>query len=327
MSDPFVRVEKTDGTTLRVLNLLADAGHLAVISTKGVELLDDRYLDVLCRGRFIVQISLSSLDDSLMERVDLRAPSPSRRIAAMRDLTDAGVPVTVRVQPLLPSRERDAEDVIEASAQAGARHASFEHLKLGVELGRGTADLSAALGLDVAADFRRRGAERLGRKWILPVAERLSRQLHLRDRAHRSGLSFAAADNDLLLLSDGGCCCSGADLIAGFDDYYRFNYVEAIRLGLRDNRIDFDLLADIWRPSATISSHVNSHSRLPTVGGQGASVESYIQHNWNGRPNGHSPLTLWGVQETGELDRQGLAIYRVGGDALALYRQSQQIVS
>ena len=325
MSDPFVRAEQVDGITLRTLNLLATIGHSAVISTKGVELLDDRYLDVLARGRFIVQVSLSSVDDSLMKRIDLRAPSPTRRIAAMRDLTDAGVPVTVRVQPLLPSRERDAEDVIEASAQAGARHAAFEHLKLGVESWKGTDALSATLGLDVVADFRRRGAERVGRKWILPITERLPRQLHLRDCAHRSGLSFAAADSDLLLLSDGGCCCSGADLIAGFNDYYRFNYVEAVRLGLADNRIDFGRLAHIWRPSATISSHVNSQSRLPAVNGRGAGVESYIRHNWNGRPNGHSPLALWGVSGAEELDRQGLAVYRVESEARSLYMQTQQI--
>lgn len=325
MSDPFVRAEQSDGVTLRILNLLAATGHSAVISTKGVELLDDRYLDALTRGRFIVQVSLSSVDDSLMQKIDLRAPSPTRRIAAMRDLTDAGVPVTVRVQPLLPGRERDAEDVIEASAQAGARHAAFEHLKLGVELWKGIGALSAALDLDVAADFRRRGAQRVGRKWILPIAERLPRQLHLRECAHRSGLSFAAADNDLLLLSDGGCCCSGADLIAGFNDYYRFNYVEAVRLGLADNRIDFGRLAHIWHPSATISSHVNSRSRLPAVDGRGAGVESYIRHNWNGRLNGHSPLALWGVRKTGEQDRLGRTVYRVESEARSLYLQTQRI--
>jgi hypothetical protein len=324
MSDPLVRAEEAEGTTLRILDLLAETGHRAVVSTKGVELLDDRYLEALVRGRFIVQISLSSVDESLMRRVDLRAPSPTRRIEAMRYLSDAGVPVSVRVQPLLPTRERDAEDVIQASAEAGARHASFEHLKLGVESWPGTDGLSAALGLDVVADFRRRGARRVGRKWILPVDERLPRQLHLRDCAHRSGLSFAAADNDLLLLSDGECCCSGADLIAGFKDYYRFNYVEAVRLGLARNRISFDRLSDVWRPSATISSHVNSRSRMPVSDGRGAGVESYIRQNWNGRPNGHSPLALWGVTETGDSDRHGLAIYELTAEACSLYRQSQQ---
>lgn len=319
MNDPLPPAEQQHRATLKVLDRLAKADYPALISVKGVELLDDRYLAALATGRFILQISLSSMDEQLIHKIDAGAPGPTRRLQAVRDASAAGVPVSIRIQPLLPSREEDAREVIQAAAEAGASHVAVEHLKLGVESWCGTDALSEALGIDVAEEFRRRSAMRVGRKWILPAETRLPRQLALRDDTRRLGMTYAAADNDLLLLSDGGCCCSGADLIAGFTDYYRYNYLEAARRGIEHNRICLSSLDSAWRPAGSIARQVNSRSRIRAMNGTGAGVSDYVERNWSGRPNGSSPTMFWGVEATEDREPDGSCVYRFTPEARDLY--------
>ena len=60
-------------------------------------------------------------------------PLPGDRLSAMRELTNAGVPVTARLQPLLPGHSSLAEELIDAVADSGAKHVRVEHLKLPLE--------------------------------------------------------------------------------------------------------------------------------------------------------------------------------------------------
>lgn len=318
MSDPFPPVERNLGVTLAILNVLADHGYPAIISTKSDLFAEDPYLAVLTRGPFIVQVSLSSLDAQLLDAVDLGAPSPARRLAAVQRAAAAGVVTTLRIQPLLPGRATDAAEVIAAGAAAGVRHVAVEHLKLPIERGWWGRDrLAAALGDDALRPFADRGSRR-GREWILPVEDRLPVQLRLRELARRHRLSFAAADTDLLWLSAGTCCCSGADAFPGFADHFRCNYTEAIRRAVATGNVSIASIRDEWRPAGTISRFVNSHSRLQARDGRGAGMFSYLEANWNGSANGNSPQMYYGVVDSGERDADGFRIYRLSEAARAL---------
>jgi DNA repair photolyase len=323
MSDPFMPRERETRASLGLLAVLADHGHPTIISSKGTLMTEGPYLQHLVRGRFMVQFSISSMNAELMAQIDPGTPKPTARIEAMRQLASAGVPVSVRVQPLLPGRERDGAHVIEAAASAGARHIAVEHLKLPLERGwHGAGVMSRALGLDLREYFEIRRSRRVGREWILPVAERLPRQLAFRELAHARGMSFAAADNDLLLLSDGACCCSGAEGLPGFESFIRFNYLEAARVGYCDNRVEWALIEDKWRPHGSISRFVNSRSRLPTDGGTGAGIRPYLERNWSGRANGCAPNAFHGLVNGGAHDDAGRPIYVFEESARRLYRSS-----
>src|SRR5580765_6693916 len=298
MSDPFSALERRHGASLEALRVLAEHKYPTIISTKSDMVAEDQYLDVLKRGRFIVQVSLSSMDVKLIEKVDRGAPGPQRLLRMLRTLRREGVPTSCRIQPLLPTLEKHALDVISSCAQAGVSHVAVEHLKLGVERGwSGTQELGEALKLNLFDYFKQRGSKRMGREWVLGAESRVETVLSLRDAARREGMTFGAADTDLLLLSDGGCCCSGADLVPGFENYFKFNFLEAARKGLSLGRMTIDSLAEQWAPTGSIAEHVNSHSRLPTVDGAGASIDRYIADAWNGAPNGAHPTALHGVED------------------------------
>lgn len=312
MSDPFIAQENDLGVTARLLSVLVDYRYPGVISTKGILPATQRYISLLARGVMYVQFSLASMDAQLLAAVDVRAPAPRARIEAARRLVDAGVPVACRIQPLLPSRERDAYDVIDACAEAGVRHVAVEHLKMPVEdRWNGGRQLSRALGFDVYEWYRSNSAQRVGREWVLPTRLRLSTVRSLRAHTKAAGMSFAAADNDLMLMSDGACCCSGADSLPGFENFYRYNYAEAARLGAGRGEFSIDVLNGVWRPQSTIARYVNSRSRIRSDDARGAGVEAYIRRHWNGSPNGVSPTAFLGVRPTGRYDAEGYAIYSV----------------
>src|SRR5262249_52096006 len=78
-----------------------------------------------------VFLSVTTLDGSLARVLEPRAAHPDARLAAVRELAAAGVPVGVLVAPVLPAlNDRGVPAVVAAAAEAGARHAGFVMLRL-----------------------------------------------------------------------------------------------------------------------------------------------------------------------------------------------------
>ncbi len=64
-----------------------------------------------------------------------RAPAPARRLAAIRALAGAGVPVRVMAAPVIPAlNDHELEAILAAGAEAGARAASWILLRLPLEV-------------------------------------------------------------------------------------------------------------------------------------------------------------------------------------------------
>ena len=117
--------------------MLAECDHPLTITTKGA--LIERDLDLLApmaaKGLVRVFISIAMLDRELARKLDPRAAAPHRRLAIIRSLSDAGVPVGVNVAPVIPQlTDHELEAIIEAAAHAGARHAAWTMLRLPLEV-------------------------------------------------------------------------------------------------------------------------------------------------------------------------------------------------
>ena len=319
MSDPFIPLELQRKVSLEILKVLADHRYPTVVSTKSDLLARDEYLAVLKRGNFLIQVSLSSTDDRLIATTDLGVPGPSRLLEMLRILSHEGIPTACRVQPILPTREKDVIGVIDECAAAGVRHIAVEHLKLPIETAwTGTQQLSKVLGVNLPKYYGEVGAKRVGREWILPSAEKLGRVLEFRSHCHKKGVTFGAADNDLLLLSDGACCCSGADFLPRFEGFFRHNYLEAVRRGLLKEYISFCDISETWCPQGSIAMYVNSNSRISSTNGVGGGIDKYLARNWNGSLNGNSPLMFYGVADSGMVDLDGFKLYQASREIKSL---------
>lgn len=136
-TDPYQPIEKRYRVTRGILEVLDRCDHPVTIVTKGS--LIERDLDLLAgmaaRGLAAVMISVTTLDNSLKRVMEPRAAAPAARLGVLRQLADRGIPVGVLVAPLIPwINDNELEDILEASAAAGARSAAYIFLRLPLEV-------------------------------------------------------------------------------------------------------------------------------------------------------------------------------------------------
>jgi len=132
-TDPYQPVEREFAITRRCLEVLSRFNHPVAVVTKGT--LIERDLDILsdmaARGLAKVGVSVTTLDDRLARLLEPRAPSPARRLAVIRRLSDAGVPVRVMVSPVVPGlSDHEIEAILGAAREARAGAASWIMLRL-----------------------------------------------------------------------------------------------------------------------------------------------------------------------------------------------------
>ena len=132
-TDPYQPAEKSTGITRQLLELFDRYSHPVNLITKGG--LVTRDLDLLAslasRGLCSVAISLPTMDAGLKRIMEPRVPSAEIRLKAITTLTNAGVPVSVLMAPLIPAiNDTEIEDVLETVAGAGASHAHYIFLRL-----------------------------------------------------------------------------------------------------------------------------------------------------------------------------------------------------
>lgn len=132
-TDPYQPCEAEYRVMREVLEVLSAFRHPVAITTKGT--LIERDLDLLApmaaAGLVRVGLSVTSLDPAVARAMEPRAPAPARRLAAIRRLTGAGVPVRAMVAPVIPGlTDHEVEAILAAAKEAGAFGASWIMLRL-----------------------------------------------------------------------------------------------------------------------------------------------------------------------------------------------------
>ncbi len=136
-TDPYQPVERRLRITHSIIEVLAGCAHPVAIITKSALIVRDAdLLAGMARRRLVsVGLSVTTLDPQLARVMEPRAPTPPRRLAAIRALAAAGVPVRVMAAPMIPFvNDHELEQILEAAAAAGASSASRVLLRLPWEL-------------------------------------------------------------------------------------------------------------------------------------------------------------------------------------------------
>ena len=136
-TDPYQPQERRLRITRGVIETLSRFNHPFSIITKSALIARD--LDLLApmaeRNLVRVAISITSLDRRLSRSMEPRAATPEKRLEAVRQLSEAGVPVIVMFAPAIPGlNDHEMEAVLERSAAAGARGAGYVALRLPLEI-------------------------------------------------------------------------------------------------------------------------------------------------------------------------------------------------
>ena len=136
-TDPYQPIERDWKITRRCIEILAECRHPLFITTKSDRVLRD--LDLLtemARDRLVaVMISVTTLDPKVARTLEPRAAHPLRRVEAIRQLAAAGVPVVASISPIIPAiTDHEIEAIVETTAAAGARDATFIPVRLPFEV-------------------------------------------------------------------------------------------------------------------------------------------------------------------------------------------------
>lgn len=123
-TDPYQPAERRYRVTRSLLEVLVHAEGLRLsITTKSPLIARD--LDLLrrlaLRNRLRVSVTITTLDERLARALEPRVAPPERRLAALRTLAEAGIPVGVSLAPILPDLT-DSLAGLEAIAAAAAAH-------------------------------------------------------------------------------------------------------------------------------------------------------------------------------------------------------------
>jgi len=136
-TDPYQPIERRYQVMRRILEVLDKAGHPVGIVTKSALVLRD--LDILARmaERKLAKVALSvtTLDGELARKMEPRAATPMRRLETLRRLSQAGVPTTVMVAPVIPAlNDMEMERILDAAHAAGVKQAGYVLLRLPLEV-------------------------------------------------------------------------------------------------------------------------------------------------------------------------------------------------
>ena len=133
VTDAYQPIERTLGLTRRCLAVLTEYRQAVTIITKNR--LVTRDLDLLAElaqyNAAGVFVSITSLDEELIGRLEPRTTRPQGRLRAIATLAAAGIPTGVMVAPVIPGlTEHEIPSILKAAAQAGARSAGYTIVRL-----------------------------------------------------------------------------------------------------------------------------------------------------------------------------------------------------
>ncbi|TMJ14362.1 MAG: PA0069 family radical SAM protein, partial [Alphaproteobacteria bacterium] len=132
-TDPYQPIEGKWRITRSIIEVLAETKHPFTITSKSDRVVRD--LDLIApmaaEGLASVAISVTSLTPSISRTLEPRAPSGRKRLAAVKALSAAGVPVSVAIAPVVPGiTDYELEQIVEAAAEAGATGAFYLPVRL-----------------------------------------------------------------------------------------------------------------------------------------------------------------------------------------------------
>ncbi len=136
-TDAYQPIEREYRITRQLIEVLGRRQHPFSIVTKSS--LVERDIDLLAplakKGLVRIFMSITTLDNSLMQKMEPRAAAPKRRLQTLARLNEAGIPTGVMFAPVIPAiNDCEMESVLERSAAAGAESAGYVLLRLPHEI-------------------------------------------------------------------------------------------------------------------------------------------------------------------------------------------------
>jgi DNA repair photolyase len=160
--------------------------------------------DLLCKVPSTVALTITTDDDSLARTLEPYAPLPTQRIRAAQDLIKAGIPVSVRIDPIIPNINDKPKELISTLAAIGVKHITASTYKAKPDSWQRLKTVfPQAMGRLQPLYFEK--GERIGGNVMLPKEFRFKLLKEIRDLAVASGLQFGVCREGLAQLNNAPC--------------------------------------------------------------------------------------------------------------------------
>jgi len=196
-SDPYPRLEQKLGLTRKCLQILAESRCRLQIVTKPDLVVRD--IDILRGVPCVVSVTVLTADDGLSGKLEPGAPVSSRRLGAIETLVEAGIPTTVRIDPIIPFlNDDDLAELVETVAGLGVLHITSSSYKVKPDNWRRFSAAFPEVAEKLKPLYFSEG-KRIGRSIYLPKNIRFGLMKKVKELAEEHNLKF-------------GCCREGFSL-------------------------------------------------------------------------------------------------------------------
>lgn len=214
-SDPYTPPEAKLKLTRSLLEALLSRGYRVLLVTKSPLVLRD--LDILSKypGQVAVQLTVTTLEDALAERLEPLAPRPGARLIAVKRLAEAGIPVGVRLDPIIPyinDGEEGLKAVVEAAAAAGARQLVSSTYKAKPDNFARLAKAFPEAAERLRETYFGRGKYMHG-QWYAPAEYRLKVLSYVGSLSKSLGLEYNICREEFMELNTPGTYCDGSHML------------------------------------------------------------------------------------------------------------------
>jgi len=201
-SDPYPTIEAERGLTRHCLKIFLRSNCKIQIITKSNLIVRD--VDLLKEIPSMVTLTITSNEDGLSKVLEPSAPPSSERLKAVERLVCEGIPVSVRIDPIIPYVNENSERLIEKLAFLGVKHVTCSTYKVKMDNWQRLNLAMPQIAEKLKLLYFKKG-ERIGRYIYLPRDLRLRLMENLAIIAKKYGLRFGVCREGFSHLSTAAC--------------------------------------------------------------------------------------------------------------------------
>ena len=201
-SDPYPLIEKELCLTRKCLEILSRRDCKIQIITKSN--LVTRDIDLFKRTHSMVAISITIENDQVSKKLEPNAPLSSTRIRAVETLTQEGIPVCVRIDPVIPFLNDNPDELIKTVASIGVKHITSSTYKVKTDNWRRFSKAFPQTAKQLEPLYYERG-ERIRGYRYLPRETRYSLMKKVKELTEQNGMKFGTCREDLSQLNSATC--------------------------------------------------------------------------------------------------------------------------
>jgi len=198
-------LEAETGLTRKCLAILVQSNCRIQIITKST--LVTRDIDLLSKAPCTVAVTITTDNEDLAKLIEPHAPSPAERLKTVETLIRKGIPVSVRIDPVIPSVNDNPKSLIATLASIGVKHVTSSTYKIKRDNWQRFAVAMPETAEKLRLLYFSEG-EKVGGCTLLPKAFRFKLMSSVRSVALENGVKFGVCRENLSQLNTASCDAS-----------------------------------------------------------------------------------------------------------------------